>query len=246
MRAEDVVKQPIVPLNAPAYPMRGHRFYDREYFNVLYRTDPEALRAIVPEPLRIVEPLVRFEVMHMGDVGGFGPYTECGQVVEVEFEGERGEYLVAMYLDNIGATVSGREAGAWPKSMGAPRLFNEQGALVGTLDYGSQRVATGTMRYKWEPMDFEEAKASLSRPTYAVKTIPGHNATVLAIDLVRTEITDIEVKQAWRGPARLDLVPHVMAPLADLPVREVIEGQHLVTDLNLRLFEPVHNYYPGA
>ncbi|MFE9578100.1 acetoacetate decarboxylase family protein [Nocardia sp. NPDC006044] len=88
--------------------------------------------------------------------------------------------------------------------------------------------------------------ATLTKPTYAVKTIPGHNAQLLSVDLVRTEITDIVVKEAWRGPARLDLVPHVMAPLADLPVLEVLEGQHIVTDLDLRLFEPVHNYYTGA
>ncbi|PXX59640.1 acetoacetate decarboxylase [Nocardia tenerifensis] len=246
MRAEDVVKQPIAPLTAPAYPLRGARFYDREYFNVLYRTDPELLRAIVPEPLELVEPVVRFEVMHMGDVAGFGPYTESGQVVEVSYQGERGEYLVSMYLDNIGATVSGREAGAWPKSMGTPRLFTEQGALVGTLDYGSQRVATATMGYKWQPMDLDEARNTIAAPTYAVKTIPGHNGAVHSIDLVRTQITDIAVKQAWRGPARLGLFPHVMAPLADLPVLEVIEGQHIVTDLQLQLFEPVHNYYTGA
>ncbi|WP_371875872.1 acetoacetate decarboxylase family protein [Caballeronia grimmiae] len=35
----------------------------------------------------------------------------------------------------------------------------------------------------------------------------------------RYNLSDIQVKGAWSGPARLVLVPHVNAPVADLPVR---------------------------
>ncbi|MBK0296353.1 acetoacetate decarboxylase family protein, partial [Bacillus sp. S34] len=57
---------------APVYPPRPTRFTAREYLNVVYRTDPDALRAVVPEPLQIDEPLVRFEVMNMAEVDGYG------------------------------------------------------------------------------------------------------------------------------------------------------------------------------
>jgi hypothetical protein len=56
MRAEDVRRHAGTPLTTPVYPLRFTRFTDREYFNVVYRTDPEALRAVVPEPLEIDEP----------------------------------------------------------------------------------------------------------------------------------------------------------------------------------------------
>jgi acetoacetate decarboxylase len=134
----------ITPLSAPAFPAVQPRFFDREYLNIVYRTDPEALRAVVPAPLEIDEPLVRFEVMKMNDVTGYGPYTEAGQAIPVVFDGERGEYLHAMYLDSFAATASGREVGAYPKVMGSPRLYADNGALVGTLDYGTLRVATAT------------------------------------------------------------------------------------------------------
>ena len=36
-----------------------------------------------------------------------------------------------------------------------------------------------------------------------------------------------------RGPARLQLFEHVNAPLADLPVLEVVSASHILTDLTL-------------
>ncbi|MEU6153361.1 acetoacetate decarboxylase [Actinosynnema sp. NPDC047251] len=242
MHTDKLLRHPVTPLTAPPYPLRATRFVDREYLNVVYRTDPDALRAVVPEPLEVVEPLVRFEVMRMGDVDGYGPYTEAGQVVAVRFDGEDGEYLHAMHLDNVGAILAGRELSAYPKTGGRPRLFAEDGALVGTLDYGSQRVATATMAYKHQPLDHDQARAQIAVPTFAVKSTPDYSGGLRVCDLVRTEITDITVKQAWQGPARLQLLAHVMAPLADLPVLEVVSASHVLTDLTLAPVVPVHDF----
>ena len=38
-------------LTSPAYPIGPYRFVNREYLIITYRTDPEKLRAVVPEPL---------------------------------------------------------------------------------------------------------------------------------------------------------------------------------------------------
>ncbi len=140
--------------------MMQPKFFDREYLNIVYRTDADALRAVVPAPLEIDEPLVRFEVMKMNDVTGYGPYTEAGQAIQVVFDGEHGEYLHAMYLDSFAATASGREVSAYPKVMGSPRLYADNGALVGTLDYGTIRVATATMGYKHHELDRARGRGS--------------------------------------------------------------------------------------
>ncbi|MGV4925842.1 acetoacetate decarboxylase [Streptomyces sp. BHT-5-2] len=242
MKAEEVRQHVTTPLTSPAFAPMVPRFTDREYLNVVYRTDPDALRAVVPEPLRIDEPLVRFEVMKMGDVSGYGPYTEAGQAIPVSFEGERGEYLHAMYLDNFPATASGREVAAYPKVIGSPRLHVDAGALVGTLDHGTLRVATATMGYKHHELDRREAEAQITVPTFMLKIIPGYDGSPRVQELVRTRITDVTVKGAWTGPARLQLFQHVLAPLADLPVLEVVSASHLLTDLTLAGVEPVHDY----
>ncbi|MFP3617548.1 acetoacetate decarboxylase family protein, partial [Paraburkholderia sp. SIMBA_050] len=46
-----------MPLTSPAFPMGPYRFVDREFLIITYRTDPDRLREIVPEPLQITEPL---------------------------------------------------------------------------------------------------------------------------------------------------------------------------------------------
>ncbi|MER7935972.1 acetoacetate decarboxylase [Streptomyces sp. NPDC093272] len=242
MRIEDVVRTPSTPLDAPAFPVGPYRFTDREYLNITYRTDPDALRRVVPEPLRVTEPLVRFEVMRMPDVTGLGDYTESGQLAVVEFEGETGEYSLSMYVDNFPAIASGREIGAFPKKLGRPRLYVDQDTLVGTLDYGSLPVARATMGYKHRPLDAEQAREELTQPTFMLKKLPHYDGTPRICELVRTRIDDLTVKGAWSGPARLQLLAHALAPLADLPVLEIVSASHLLTDLTLGRARVVHDY----
>ncbi|MFD8495465.1 acetoacetate decarboxylase [Amycolatopsis sp. NPDC059657] len=246
MNTQEVLQHVTTPLANPAYAPVVPRFTNREYLNIVYRTDIEALRAVVPEPLQIEEPLVRFEVMKMGDVSGYGPYTESGQAIPVTFDGEHGEYLHAMYLDNFAATASGREISAYPKTVGAPNLYTDNGTLVGTLDYGTLRVATATMGYKHNRLDLREAEAQITVPTFMLKIVPNYDGSPRVSELVRTEITDVVVKEAWTGPARLQLFEHVLAPLADLPVREVVSASHILTDLTLAPVKPVYDYLKEA
>jgi acetoacetate decarboxylase len=242
MKAEEVLRHIATPLANPAYAPVAAKFTNREYLNITYRTDVDALRAVVPEPLRIDEPLVRFEVMKMGDATAYGPYVESGQAIQVSFDGEQGEYLHAMYLNNFPATAAGREISAYPKTIGEPNLYVDNGALVGTLDYGTLRVATATMGYKHYELDRSDAEAQITTPTFMLKIVPGYDGSPRVAELVRTAITDVVVKGAWTGPARLQLFQHVLAPLADLPVLEVVSASHIMTDLTLAPVKPVHDY----
>jgi len=242
MKIEEVRKQIATPLGAPAYPKAQIRFYNREYLNILYRTDMEALRRVVPEPLEIEEPLVKFEIMYMPDVTGLGAYTESGQVIPVTFNGEKGEYLHAMYLDNLPAITSGREAVAYPKKLGSPRLYADSDTLVGTLDYGTLRVATATMGYKHQPLDSEFARQEICKPTYMLKIVPNFDGSQKVCQLLRTQINDLTVHGAWTAPARLQLFAHAMAPMADLPVLEIVSAQHIITDLSLSRPEVIYDY----
>ncbi len=245
MDAEEVRRQSTTPLGAPAYPSGRYRFTGREYLNILYRTDAEAMRRVVPEPLTVGDPLVKFEVMRMPDVTGLGSFTESGQVLQVEYEGESADYLHAMYVDSLASIASGREISAFPKKSGAPRLYVDSDTLVGTLDYGTLRVATATMGFKHAPLSDEDAVAEIGRPTFGLKMLPGYDRRPRILELVRSQITDITVRGAWTGPARLQLFEHALAPLADLPVREVVSASHILADLTLGRASLVHDYLQG-
>lgn len=245
MNIDEVRRQSTTPLGAPAYPSGRYRFTDREYLNILYRTDAEAMRRVVPEPLQVAEPLVRFEVMRMPDVTGLGCFTESGQVLQVQYEGEAGDYLHAMYVDSLASIASGREISAFPKKLGSPRLYVDSDTLVGTLDYGTLRVATATMGFKHAPMSEEDARAEIGRPTYGLKMLPGYDRRPRVLELARSQITDMTIKGAWTGPARLQLFEHALAPLADLPVREIVSASHILVDLTLGRASCVFDYLAG-
>ena len=111
-----------MPLTNPSFPPAPYRFYDREYVIITYRTDAAALEAVVPEPLEIIEPLVKYEFIRMPDSTGFGDYTESGQVIPVRFNGVEGVYVHSMYLDDDAPIAGGREIWGFPKKFANPKL----------------------------------------------------------------------------------------------------------------------------
>ena len=243
MKAADLARTAFsMPLTSPAYPPGPYRFIDREFFVVTYRTDPEALRAMVPEPLEPAGDLVKFEFIRMPDSTGFGAYTESGQVVPVRYRGKPGTYQIAMYLDDEAPIAGGREIWGFPKKLAKPHMRVEADTLLGTLDYGPVRIATGTMGYKHRALDTAEVLDSLKIPNYLLKIIPDVDCTPRICELVQYDLEDPVVKGAWEGPAALELHAHALAPVAALPVREVVSGVHILTDLTLGLGHVVHNY----
>ena len=245
MRETDVKQRAFaMPLTSPAYPPGPYRFVDREYLIITYRTDPAKLRAVVPGPLEIDEreALVKYEFIRMPDSNGFGDYTESGQVIPVSFRGRKGGYTHCMFLNDEGPIAGGRELWGFPKKLANPSLKVEVDTLVGTLDYGPVRVATGTMGYKHRNLDPKEVAASMATPNFLLKIIPHVDGTARICELVEFFLEDVTVKGAWTGPAALSLNPHALAPVAELPVLEVISATHIRADLTLGLGKVVHDY----
>lgn len=243
MKREDVVRNAFsMPLGSPAYPPGPYRFTNREFLVITYRTDPDRLRALVPEPLEVPEPLVKFEFIRMPDSTGFGDYTESGQVTPVTYQGRKGSYSLAMFLNDGPPIMGGRELWGFPKKFAEPQLAVHRDTLVGTLDYGPVRIATGTMGFKHRPADEKAILEGLAEPNFLLKIIPHFDGTPRICELVEYPITDVKLKGAWTGPAALELHPHALAPVAELPVLEVKSAVHFVADLTLGLGSVVHDY----
>jgi len=245
MREKEILERAFaMPLTSPAYPPGPYRFVNREYLIIKYRTDPARLRAVVPEPLELDprEALVKYEFIRMPDSNGFGDYTERGQVIPVSFRGRRGGYTHCMFLDDEGPTAGGRELWGFPKKLAQPTLRTEVDTLVGTLDYGPLRVATGTMGYKHREADLAQVKAALEEPNFLLKIIPHVDGSPRICELVEYRLQEITLKGAWTGPAALALTPHALAPVAELPVLEIVSAIHILADLTLGLGTVVHDY----
>jgi acetoacetate decarboxylase len=114
--------------------------------------------------------------------------------------------------------------------------------LVGTLDYGPLRIATGTMGYKHREADLAQVKASFVAPNFLLKIIPHVDGTPRICELVEYHLEDVTTKGAWSGPGALHLSPHALAPVAELPVLEIVSAIHILADLTLGLGKVVHDY----
>ena len=235
-----------MPATSPAFPCGPYRFVHREFLVITYRTDMDALRAVVPEPLEVVEPLVRYEFIRMPDSTGFGDYTESGQVIPVQLRTdkglEQGSYVHAMFLNDHPPIAGGRELWGFPKKLATPVLDYETDTIVGTLDYGKVRVASATMGFKHRTLEAAPILAALAQPNFLLKVIPHVDGTPRICELVRYYMTDVQLRGAWSGPAALELHPHALAPVADLPVLKLESAVHYIADMTLALGTVEHDY----
>ena len=243
MTEEEVVQNAYaMPLGSPAYSRPPFRFVDREFVIITYRTDPEALAKVVPAPLMPADPVVKYEFIKMPDCSGLGSYTESGSVIPVTYKGQAGGYTHAMYLDSEAGIASGRELLGFPKVLAQPKLEVRNDALVGTLDYNGVRVATATMAYKYKALDPVAVARSLDAPGFLLKILPHVDGTARVCELVKFHVTQVTVKGAWAGPASLELHPHCFAPVAKLPVLEILSSIHILSDLSIEGGTVVHDY----
>ena len=133
-----------MPLTDPAYPPGPYKFYNREFVVITYRTDPDQLREVVPEPLEVAGDTVAYEFIRMPDSTGFGDYTETGQVIPVRFKTKEGAvqdggYVHAMYLDDEAPIRRRTRNLGFPQEAGEPEdhARRRRGGLHPALRFGA-------------------------------------------------------------------------------------------------------------
>ena len=253
MNRDEILKASGMPISAPSYPKGPYRFINREYFIITYESDPDFIRHALPEPLQPAPGnLVAYEFIKMPDSSGFGDYNESGIVIPCLFNGEEMNFTCQMYLDNEPPLTGGREIWGFPKKYAHPQLVVKHDTLTGTLYYAEELVAMGTMGYKAENLIAEPMHTEMQNPQKIIekltktqvnlKLIPGVDGKPAIAQLVAYNMADAQIKGAWSGPARLHLVPHVNAPVADFPVRKIVGGSHFIADITLPYGRVIHDY----
>lgn len=250
MKAADILRTASMPIASPTYPRGPYRFVGREYLIITYTTDADAIRRLLPEPLKPDgSNTVVYEFARMPDSSGFGTYAQTGIVIPCELNGQPMHHVSQMYLDCEPPISGGREVWGFPQKLGKVSLAIAHDTLTGRLDYAGQPIAIGSMTYKHvnlldgaHPKEIENIAKKLQQTRVNFKLIPHVDGTPAICQLVAYEMTDVTVRGAWAGDARLELFHHVNAPVADLPVRGVVGGLHFVADITLPYGRVVHDY----
>ena len=236
-----------MPLYSPSYPRGPYRYRGREYLTIRYRSDDAAIARAVPAPLRAAGDTVRFQFIRMADSTGFGAYHGAAQLIDVLLpDGTEAFYVLNMYLDTHPPIAGGRELWGFPQKLAAPSLTVAHDTLMGRLDVGPVAVARGSMGFKHRELPAGEAEAALTRPGVLLKIVPHVDGSPRICELVRFAMSDVRLLGAWTGPSALSLRPHALAPVADLPVREIVDASHIIADMTLDLGVVIHDYLAGG
>ena len=169
---------------------------------------------------------MKFEFIRMPDSTGFGDYTESGQVIPVSLQGPQGRlHATACSSTTIRRSPAVASSGAFPRSSPSPTLHAEIDTLVGTLHYGpiAHRhrhhglQAQGRRSRRSQGVD---ADAELPAQDHAACRRHARASASWSNITLRTSIC----KAPGPGLRRSTLISHALAPLAELPVLEIVSG----------------------
>ena len=236
------------PLGAPTYPPYPIEFRDCSVLSLQYRTDPEAIRALLPAPLEPTGDTVLINVGRWGDVPGVGSdMRECNVMVGARLgTGDAkvvGAYSPYFFLDNDRAIALGREVQGQPKRLATIRLEDRGDLHVGTVAMNGIEILTGTMVYKAAPAPPEAIRRRVDmRTNINFKVIPHIDRRIAVSQLVARDLEDIVVTECWTGACTIDIRPHAGSPLHGLPVLEHLEGYYWRASFSLVGGVVLHDY----
>jgi acetoacetate decarboxylase len=245
MKAEDLLSAWSTPLDAPCAPPFPFKFRNVDIMTLTYRTTPEAVRRILPEPLQPVSEWVLIHIYNMNDVDWLGKYGECNVMIGAELPGKvAGGFSPFLFLNSDGGLAQGREIHGQPKRWANPRVEFRSDLIVGVLERNGIDVVTGTMGYKQTPGDL----ADLKKATYDFsinlnfKLIHHINGRPAVKQITSRQLSDVKVHECWCGPCSVELRANVLAPLFRLPVIETGNGYFWRADFTLVSGTVVYDY----
>lgn len=228
----------VAPLyEAPPYVYQGNRS-----INILFKTIPETIQALVPAPLVPNPDSVLF--IYFAQFNVIAPYQyhylEMGIGVPVLYSDIAGLYAVYLYLDKAGAIVPGREIYGWPKK-DAEISFTECKDKIAAQVVRDGVVLADATLHNLEAVD--PIPPQLGSPWFNLKLIPSvkKNAPPDVMQLTSTLI-ESEMKEMYTGSANLKLGSSVSDPLGEIPILAVLEGRFTVDDATLGFGDVVYDY----
>ncbi|HZU80011.1 MAG TPA: acetoacetate decarboxylase family protein [Acidimicrobiales bacterium] len=182
-----------------------------------YETDPDAIAAVLPPPLRPpAEPLVRVTVATV-DVGrGYGVFGAGTFAVHARHDDVEGDYALVMPMTTEQAVIGGRETFGEPKKLADIVLDRDGGSVRGAFT----RMGTTFLEIAGRVAEEVEASPERTRTSFYLKFLPsptgkGFDGDPMLVHVKRRERT----RQQWRVEGEVILRESRFDPVVDLPVR---------------------------
>jgi acetoacetate decarboxylase len=234
-----------MPWDAPLVPEFPFTFRNVDVLTLTYKTHPDAIRGLLPPPLKPINDWVMIHIYNMNDVEWLGSYNECNVMVGAKLGSNvTGGYSPYLFLNSDVGLAHGREVHGQPKKFGEAKIETRKDLLVGTLRRNDIEVICGTMGYKQFKGNLEELKKSTF--DFAVninyKVIPHIDGRTAVRQLTSRKLTDVNVSECWSGPCTVEIKANAQAPVYKLPVVEMGDGYYWRADFTLVQGTIIHEY----
>eukprot|EP01100_Stratorugosa_tubuloviscum_P007259 TRINITY_DN303_c0_g5_i1.p1 TRINITY_DN303_c0_g5~~TRINITY_DN303_c0_g5_i1.p1 ORF type:complete len:531 (-),score=225.77 TRINITY_DN303_c0_g5_i1:92-1684(-) len=241
--SEKILEIASMPPLAPSYQRSKLFLENREYLRIYYESDEQAIRNYVPSELIVNNQNIVIIQWITTNGTGVGDYSKLDVLIPCQTQnGINCLFSVQSYMNNSAPITMGREVWGEPQKYAEPKLQVEKDTLNATLNYCSLPVAFGSMSFKHHKIDHQIAQQLLNLPHVNIKLLPNEQGNAQIAQLVLQSHEQVQIYSAWEGPARLHLIPHVNAPLSELPVKKVIGAQNILCDLVIPQGKVIHNY----
>jgi acetoacetate decarboxylase len=111
-------KRSVDEIKVKAEELRNSVFKGAEMLTVIWETKPEIIERVLPPPLEPAErPIVRAFIANYPSTNQGQPYLESDLTILTKFNGEYGNYHLAMHVDDDRALMGGREICGFPKKI---------------------------------------------------------------------------------------------------------------------------------
>lgn len=243
--ADDIVSGGFsTPWDAPTIPPFPFRFRNAEVLTVFYRTDPDALGFLLPEPLRPTGDVVAMHLYRMNDTDWIGPYGEANTMFGASLpDGPSGAYSPYFFLSSEIGVAHGREIHGQPKKLANVSVEFRGDLIVGRVERNGIDIITATLPYKQRRCDPSEMAAHFDFATNInLKAVDHIDGSPAIRQLTSRRLTDMTVHECWTGPCTVELRPNAQAPVFRLPVMEPLAGYFWRADFTLVAGTVIHDY----
>jgi acetoacetate decarboxylase len=228
----------------PGFPIA---FRDVTILTAFYRTEPAAVAAALPAPLRPTTDTVAVQLYRMPDVEALGSLSECNVMIGARLDRPEGAldggFTVAHLITSDTGLAHGREVHGQPKQLARVSLETREDLVVGVVERNGIDVITVTSPYKCsraDPTDMQrhfDVTLNLNH-----KRIPHIDGTMAVDEITARRLADVTVHGCWTGAATVELRPNARVPVWQLPVLEPLEAFLWQADFTLVAGERLHNY----
>ncbi len=233
-----------MPSVAPSYLEGPYEYRDCWWVAVVFKSTPETLRELVPEPLEPNADNIMSAWVGSLHSAGFGPYHEAVIAVPVRFQDIAGRYNVYLYVDNDAAIAGGREIWGYPK----------KGARFSRIE-SAETVRYAVERGGVQIIGASVVLADLGNPEELLPPLPVINLKIIPSvkqgappDVQQLTVTILEnyrIKTAYKGNATVEFGMSPADPLHRIKVEEIVAGYYLQMDADLTYGDVLFNYLTG-